>query len=85
MIEHARQDPELLRRLLRAKDRMDVASHEEWPVSRLARVSRVSHAHWVQRTGSARLLASASSACALSHAVAPSALAPILSCAYEAA
>ena len=32
-------DPELLRRLLRAKDRMDAASHEEWPVRRLARVS----------------------------------------------
>ncbi len=27
------QDPELLRRLLRAKDRMDAASHEDWPVS----------------------------------------------------
>ena len=27
------QDPELLRRLLRAKDRMDAASHEEWPVA----------------------------------------------------
>src|SRR5882762_963765 len=39
------QDPELLRRLLRAKDRMDAASHEDWPVQRLARVSRVSKAH----------------------------------------
>ena len=29
------QDPELLRRLLRAKDRMDAASHEDWPVQRL--------------------------------------------------
>ena len=28
----ASQDPELLRRLLRAKDRMDAASHEDWPV-----------------------------------------------------
>jgi hypothetical protein len=37
----ANQDPELLRRLLRAKDRMDAASHEDWPVQRLARVSRV--------------------------------------------
>src|SRR3954466_6673960 len=36
------QDPALLRRLLRAKDRMDAASHEEWPVRRLARVSAVS-------------------------------------------
>lgn len=42
------QDPELLRRLLRAKDRMDVASHEEWPVERLARVSRVSKAHFAR-------------------------------------
>ena len=38
-------DPALLRRLLRAKDRMDAASHEDWPVERLARVSRVSEAH----------------------------------------
>ena len=42
------QDPALLRRLLRAKDRMDVASHEEWPVARLARVSRVSEAHFAR-------------------------------------
>src|SRR5688572_21376370 len=42
------QDPELVRRLLRAKDRMDAASHEEWPVSRLARVSRVSEAHFAR-------------------------------------
>jgi len=40
------QDPELLRRLLRAKDRMDAASHEAWPVWRLARVSGVSEAHF---------------------------------------
>ena len=44
----ASQDPELLRRLLRAKDRMDAASHEEWPVERLARVSRVSEAHFAR-------------------------------------
>jgi len=43
-----RQDPELLRRLLRAKDRMDAASHEEWPVRRLARVSCVSQAHFAR-------------------------------------
>jgi len=42
------QDPEPLRRLLRAKDRMDAASHEEWPVERLARVSRVSEAHFAR-------------------------------------
>lgn len=42
------QEPELLRRLLRAKDRMDAASHEEWPVRRLARVSGVSEAHFAR-------------------------------------
>jgi AraC-like DNA-binding protein len=42
------QDPELLRRLLRAKDRMDAASHEAWPVPRLARVSGVSEAHFAR-------------------------------------
>jgi len=42
------QDPELLRRLLRAKDRMDAASQEEWPVRRLARVSGVSEAHFAR-------------------------------------
>jgi transcriptional regulator GlxA family with amidase domain len=44
----ASQDPELLRRLLRAKDRMDAASHEDWPVRRLARVSGVSWAHFAR-------------------------------------
>jgi transcriptional regulator GlxA family with amidase domain len=38
----------LLRRLLRAKDRMDAASHEEWPVARLASVSGVSKAHFAR-------------------------------------
>ena len=42
------QDPELIRRLLRARDRMDAASHEEWPVRRLARVSGVSEAHFAR-------------------------------------
>jgi len=42
------QDPELLRRLLRAKDRMDGASHEAWPVGRLAKVSGVSQAHFAR-------------------------------------
>ncbi|HEY8005187.1 MAG TPA: helix-turn-helix transcriptional regulator [Phenylobacterium sp.] len=41
-------DPELLRRLLRAKDRMDAASEEAWPVRRLARVSGVSQAHFAR-------------------------------------
>lgn len=44
----AMQDPDLLRRLLRARDRMDAASHEEWPVPRLARVSGVSEAHFAR-------------------------------------
>jgi transcriptional regulator GlxA family with amidase domain len=42
------QDPKLLRRLLRAKDRMDAGSHEAWPVERLARVSGVSQAHFAR-------------------------------------
>jgi len=44
----ALQDPLLLRRLLRAKDRIDAASHEAWPVARLAAVSGVSHAHFAR-------------------------------------
>jgi transcriptional regulator GlxA family with amidase domain len=49
MVEDAgSQDPDLLRRLLRAKDRMDAASHEDWPVRRLARVSHVSEAHFAR-------------------------------------
>lgn len=42
------QDADLLRRLLRAKDRMDASSHEEWPIRRLARVSGVSEAHFAR-------------------------------------
>jgi transcriptional regulator GlxA family with amidase domain len=41
-------DPALLRRLLRAKDRIDAASHEQWPVRRLARVSGASEAHFAR-------------------------------------
>ena len=44
----AHQDPELLRRLLRAKDSIDAASHEAWPVGRLAQVSGVSEAHFAR-------------------------------------
>jgi transcriptional regulator GlxA family with amidase domain len=44
----ASQDPALLRRLLRAKDRMDAASEEDWPVERLANVSGVSQAHFAR-------------------------------------
>jgi len=46
--ESASQDPALLRRLLRAKDRIDAASHEAWPVRRLAAVSGVSEAHFAR-------------------------------------
>jgi transcriptional regulator GlxA family with amidase domain len=42
------QDLALLRRLLRAKDRMDAASEEDWPVERLASVSGVSEAHFAR-------------------------------------
>src|SRR5271154_7079891 len=42
------QNPKLLRRLLRAKDRMDAAPHEDWPVRRLACVSHVSAAHFAR-------------------------------------
>ena len=42
------QGPALLRRLLRARDRMDAASHEDWPVERLASVSGVSEAHFAR-------------------------------------
>jgi hypothetical protein len=40
--------PVLLRRLLRAKDRIDAASHEQWPIRRLADVSGVSEAHFAR-------------------------------------
>jgi transcriptional regulator GlxA family with amidase domain len=40
--------PALLRRLLRAKDRMDAASSEAWNVRRLASVSGVSEAHFAR-------------------------------------
>lgn len=42
------QSPELLRRLLRAKDRMDGACHEAWPIRRLAQVSFVAPAHFAR-------------------------------------
>jgi transcriptional regulator GlxA family with amidase domain len=47
-ISMASQDPILLRRLLRAKDRMDAASEEDWPVERLADVSGISEAHFAR-------------------------------------
>lgn len=42
------QSPLLLRRLLRAKDRMDGAPHEAWPIQRLAEVSAVSVAYFAR-------------------------------------
>ena len=47
-VSMASQDPALLRRLLRAKDRMDAASEEDWPVERLANVSGISEAHFAR-------------------------------------
>ncbi|GAA4820551.1 AraC family transcriptional regulator [Sphingosinicella ginsenosidimutans] len=43
-----RPGPLLLRRLLRARDRIDAAPHEDWTVPRLARVSGVSEAHFAR-------------------------------------
>ena len=37
-----------MRRLLRAKDRMDATSDERWPVRKLARLSGVSEAHFAR-------------------------------------
>lgn len=42
------QDIALLRRLLRAKDRIDAASHEPWTVDQLASISGVSPAHFAR-------------------------------------
>jgi transcriptional regulator GlxA family with amidase domain len=42
------QSPVLLRRLLRAKDKMDGAPHEEWTIQRLAQVSAVSVAYFAR-------------------------------------
>jgi AraC-like DNA-binding protein len=44
----ASRDPTLLRRLLRATNRIDAASEEGWPVERLADVSGVSEAHFAR-------------------------------------
>lgn len=41
-------DPLMLRRLLRARDCIDGAPDEEWPVSRLRRVSGISEAHFAR-------------------------------------
>ncbi|CUI37078.1 AraC family transcriptional regulator [Achromobacter xylosoxidans] len=47
-VEEPLLDPVLLRRLLRARDRIDAASHEAWPVERLAEVSGVSVAYFAR-------------------------------------
>lgn len=41
-------DPLLLRRLLRAKDKIDAHSEEEWPIERLADISCLSPAHFAR-------------------------------------
>ena len=43
-----RPRPDLLRRLLRAKDRMDAAPDQDWPIPRLAELSAVSPAHFAR-------------------------------------
>jgi transcriptional regulator GlxA family with amidase domain len=48
IVSMASQDAALLRRLLRAKDRMDAASEEDWPVPRLADLSGVSQSHFAR-------------------------------------
>jgi transcriptional regulator GlxA family with amidase domain len=42
------QSPLLLRRLLRAKDKMDGAPHQDWSAARLAEVSAVSPAYFAR-------------------------------------
>lgn len=44
----ADRDVKRLRRLLRAKDRIDATPHEEWSVSRLAHVSGISEAYFAR-------------------------------------
>jgi transcriptional regulator GlxA family with amidase domain len=44
----ALEDAALLRRLLRARDRIDAASHEAWPVSRLADLAGIAEAHFAR-------------------------------------
>ena len=44
------QSPLLLRRLLRAKDRMDAASHEEWPVAAAGARSAASRRRYFARS-----------------------------------
>lgn len=41
-------DPAVLRRLLRAKDRIDGAPDQQWPVFRLAAVSGISEGHFAR-------------------------------------
>jgi transcriptional regulator GlxA family with amidase domain len=48
MVQVIAKDLRLLRRLLRAKDRMDAEFQEQWSIKRLARVSGVSEAHFAR-------------------------------------
>ena len=41
-------DAQLLRRLLRAKDRMDASPHEDWTLERMAAISAVSPGHFAR-------------------------------------
>jgi AraC-like DNA-binding protein len=43
-----KQSPELLRRLLRARDRIDQAPNEDWTIAQLAAISAVSPAHFAR-------------------------------------
>lgn len=53
MKDGALQDPELLRRLLRAKDRMGAEPEKDWKIADLARISGTSSAHFARSFKSA--------------------------------
>lgn len=48
IVRRPRQDPAVIRRLLRARDRMAAAPEQDWPVLRLAKVSGVCEAHFAR-------------------------------------
>ena len=47
-VSHRPLSPELLRRLLRAKDRMDAVSEQAWPVQRLADLCGLTEAYFAR-------------------------------------
>lgn len=47
-VDPSLQDAELLRRLLRARDAIDRASEQDWPIARLAAISCVCEAHFAR-------------------------------------